>query len=57
MVKELHWNPRPLISREPFVEVAVGFFSFAEAAKFFCGLFHDENMNLAAALSERISSL
>jgi hypothetical protein len=55
MIKELHQNPQPLISRELFVKVAVGFFSFAEAAKFFCGLFHDENINLAAMLSERIS--
>jgi hypothetical protein len=57
MVKQLHQNPQPLVTGELFVKVAVGFFSFSEAAKFFRVLLHDKNIDLAAPLSERISSL
>jgi hypothetical protein len=57
MVKELHQNSQPLVAGEFFVEVAVGLFSFSEAAKFFRALLHEKNINLAAPLSERISSL
>jgi hypothetical protein len=46
-----------LVARKFFVKVAVGLFGFSEAAEFFRGLFHAENINLAVALSERISSL
>jgi len=57
MVKELHQNPQPLVAGELFVEVAIGLFSFSEAAKFFRALLHDKNIDLAAPLSERIFSL
>jgi hypothetical protein len=54
MVKELHQNPQTLVAGEFFVKIAIRFFSLSETAKFPCRLFHDENINLAAALSERI---
>jgi hypothetical protein len=57
MVEELHQDAQPLVTGELFVKVAVGFFSFSEAAKFFRVLLHDKNIDLAAPLSERISSL
>jgi hypothetical protein len=54
MVKELHQNAQPLVAGELFVKVAVGLFSFSEAANFFRALLHDKNVDLAAPLSERI---
>jgi hypothetical protein len=52
MVKELHQNPQTLVTGEFFVEIAVRLFSFSETAKFLCRFFHDENISLAAVLSE-----
>jgi hypothetical protein len=37
-----------------FVKLAIGFFGFGEIAEFFYRLFHNENIGLAANLSERI---
>ena len=54
MIKELHQNPQTFVTGELFVEIPVRFFSLSETAKFFCRLLHDENISLAAALSERI---
>jgi hypothetical protein len=54
MVKELHQNPKTFVAGEPFVKIAVRFFSLGETAKFLCRLFHEGNIILAAALSERI---
>jgi len=54
MVKELHQNAQTLVAGELFVKVAVGFFSFSEAAKSFRVLLRDKNIDLAAPLSERI---
>jgi hypothetical protein len=54
MVKELHQNPQTLVAGEFFVKIAVRFFSLNETAKFLCRFFHDQNIDLAAVLSERI---
>ena len=54
MVKELYQNPQTFVTGEFFVKVAIRFFSLSETAKFLCRLFHEKNINLAAALSERI---
>jgi len=54
MVRELHQNLQTFVTGEFFVKIAIRFFSLSEAAKFFCLLFHDQNIGLAAALSERI---
>jgi hypothetical protein len=54
MVKKLHQNPQAFVTREFFIEIAVRLFSFGETAKFFCRLFHEQNIDLAAVLSERI---
>jgi len=54
MVKELHQNPQTFVAAEFFVKIAIRFFSLCETAKSFCRLFHDENISLAAPLSERI---
>jgi hypothetical protein len=54
MIKKLHQNAQTLVTGEFFVEIAVRLFSFSETAEFFCGLFHDHNINLAAMFSERI---
>jgi hypothetical protein len=54
MVKEFHQNPQTFVTGEFFVEIAVRVFSLGETTKFLCRLFHDENINLAAALSERM---
>jgi hypothetical protein len=54
MVKELHQNPKTFVAGEFFVKITVRFFSFSETAKFLCRLFHEMNLSLAAALSERI---
>jgi hypothetical protein len=54
MVTELHQNPKTFVAGEFFVKIAVRFFSLGETAKFPCRLFHEVNMSLAAALSERI---
>jgi len=54
MIKELHQNPQTFVTSEFFIKIAVRFFSLSETAKFFCRLLHDENISLAAALSERI---
>jgi hypothetical protein len=54
MVKELHQNLQTLVAGEFFVEIAVRFFSLGETAEFLCGLFHNQSIDLAAVLSERI---
>jgi hypothetical protein len=54
MVKELHQNPQTFVAGEFFVKIAVCFFSLSETAKFLCRFFHEANISLAAALSERI---
>ena len=54
MIKELNQNPQTFVTSEFFVKIAIRFFSRSEPAKFFCRLFHDENISLAATLSERI---
>jgi hypothetical protein len=54
MIKELHQNPQTFVTSEFFIKIAVRFFSLGETAKSFCRLLHDENISLAAALSERI---
>ena len=51
---ELHQNPLTLVAGEFFVEIAIGFFSLSETAKFLCRFFHSQNIDLAAVLSERI---
>jgi hypothetical protein len=53
-VKELHQNPQTLVAGEFFVKTAIRFFSLSETAKFLHGFFHNQNMDLAAVLSERI---
>jgi hypothetical protein len=53
MIKELHQNPQAFVTSEFLIEIAVRLFSFSEAAKFLCRLFHGQNINLAAVLSER----
>jgi hypothetical protein len=54
MIKELHQNPQTFVTGEFFVKIAIRFFSLCEIAKSFCRLSHNENISLAAALSERI---
>jgi hypothetical protein len=54
MVKEFHQNSQTFVAGEFFVEIAIRSLSLSEAAKFLCRLFHEENINLAAVLSERI---
>jgi hypothetical protein len=54
MIKELHQNLQTFVTSEFFVKVAIRFFSLSETAKFLCRLLHDENINLAPVLSERI---
>jgi hypothetical protein len=54
MVKEFYQDSQMFVTREFFIEIAVCFFCFGETAKFLCRFFHDENINLAAVLSERI---
>jgi hypothetical protein len=54
MVKEFHQNPQTLVAGEFFVKIAIRSLGLSEAAKFLCRLFHDQNINLAAVLSERI---
>jgi hypothetical protein len=54
MVKELHQNPQTFITAEFFVKIAIRLLSLSETTKSFYRLFHGENINLAAALSERI---
>jgi hypothetical protein len=54
MVKELHENPKAFVAGEFLVKITVCLFSLGETAKFFCRLFHEVNISLAAALSERI---
>ena len=45
---------RRSVAGKLFVEIAVRLFGLGETAKFLCRLLHDENINLAAVLSERI---
>jgi len=54
MVKELHQNPQTFVAGEFLIEIAVRFFGFGKTAEFLCGLFHHQNINLAAIFSERI---
>ena len=54
MVKELHQNPQTFVAGQFFAKIPIRFFSFAETAKFLCRLFHSQNIDLAAVLSERI---
>jgi hypothetical protein len=54
MVKELHQNPQTLVAGEFFIKIAIRFVSLGETAKFLCRFFHDHNIDLAPALSERI---
>jgi hypothetical protein len=54
MVKELHQNLQTFVAGEFFVEIAVRFFGLRETAKFLCRFFHNQNIDLAAVLSERI---
>jgi hypothetical protein len=54
MVKQLHQNPQTFVTAEFLVKIAIRFFSLSETTKSFCRLFYEENISLAAALSERI---
>ena len=54
MVEELHQNPQTFVAGEFLVKIPVRSFSLSEAAKFLCRFFHDQNIDLAAVLSERI---
>jgi hypothetical protein len=54
MIKELHQNPQTLVAGEFFVKIAVRFFGLGETAKFLCRFFHNQSIDLAAVLSERI---
>jgi hypothetical protein len=54
MIEEIHQNLQTFVARQLFVKLPIGPFSLGETAKSFCRLFHDENINLAASLSERI---
>jgi hypothetical protein len=54
MVEELHQNPQTFVAGEFFVKIAVRFFSVGETAKFLSRFFHNQNIDLAAVLSERI---
>jgi hypothetical protein len=54
MIKELHQDLQTFVASEFFVKIAIRFFSLGETAKSFCRLSHNENISLAAALSERI---
>jgi hypothetical protein len=54
MVKELHQNPQTLVAGELFVKIAIRLFSVGETTKFLCRFFHNQNIDLAALLSERI---
>jgi hypothetical protein len=54
MVKELYQNPKTFVAGKFFVKITVCLFSLGGTAKFLCRLFHEVNIRLAAALSERI---
>lgn len=54
MVWELHQNLKTFVTGKLFVEIAVRFVSLGETAKFLCRLFHNEHIDLAAMVSERI---
>jgi hypothetical protein len=53
MPRELS-NAKTFVAGELFVEIAVRFFSLGETAKFLFRLLRNENIDLAARLSERI---
>jgi len=54
MVKELNQNPQTFVSSEFFVQIAIRFFGFGETMEFLRRSFHNQNIDLAAVLSERI---
>lgn len=54
MIQNFDQDLQPLVSRERFIEIMVGFFGFLEIAKFLCRLFHIPTIDLAVNLSERI---
>jgi len=54
MIKELHQNSQTFVASKLFIEIAIRFFSLSEIPKSFGRFFHDENIRLAAGLSERI---
>jgi hypothetical protein len=54
MVKGFYQNLQTLVAGEFFVKIAFRFFSLSETTKFLCRLFHEVNIRLAAAFSERI---
>jgi hypothetical protein len=54
MVQQFKQKLQPFVARQLFVELAISFFSVSETPKSFCRLFHDDNINLAVTLSERI---
>jgi hypothetical protein len=41
MIEELHQNLQTFVPSQPFVKIAISFFSFGEAMKFLCPLLHD----------------
>lgn len=54
MIEEAHQDLQAFVTGESFVKIAIRFFSLDKIAKFLCRFVHDENINLAAVLSERI---
>jgi len=54
MIEEAHQDLQAFVTGESFVKIAIRFFSLDKIAKFLCRFVNHENINLAAALSERI---